>query len=81
MIVTVAKEKDTTGFGPRLRALREARGLSQDALGKLCDPPMRYQVLAKFERSEQTPSWATVLKLAKALGIGPEEFLPNDEQA
>ena len=80
LIATVAKEQDKTGFGKRLRAIREERELSQAALGKLCDPPMSYQDLARLERGERTPSWATVLKIAKALKVGPEVFMPTDPE-
>jgi transcriptional regulator with XRE-family HTH domain len=76
----VAEKKDTTGFGVRLKALREARELSQAALGKLCDPVMSYQDLARLERGERSPSWATVLRLAKALGVTPDAFT-DPEQA
>jgi transcriptional regulator with XRE-family HTH domain len=79
VVEDVAKDKDTTGFGQRLRELREARGLSQDALGKLCQPSMRYQAIARLERSEQSPTWPTVLKLATALGVEPNDFLDDDQ--
>lgn len=81
MVARVAKERDTTGFGGRLRALRLARGLSQEALAEKCGKPMRYQHVAKLERGESVPKWPTVVKLAKALGVDPGEFLPPDEQS
>lgn len=79
MVTAVAKEKDTTGFGPRLRTLREARELSQHALGERCEPAMSYQTIARLERSDRTPSWETVLRLAKALGVATDEFRPDEE--
>jgi transcriptional regulator with XRE-family HTH domain len=79
LVTDVAKEKDTTGFGKRLRALREKKGLSQAGLGNLCDPAMSYQDLARLERGERTPTWPTVLKLAKALGVTPDSFLAEEE--
>ena len=79
MISIVAKEKDTTGFGKRLRALREAKELSQEALGRLCEPPMSYQEVARFERGDRTPSWETVLRLAKALGVTTAAFEADSE--
>jgi transcriptional regulator with XRE-family HTH domain len=36
---------------------------------------MSYQDLARLERGERTPSWATVLKLAKALEVSTDEFI------
>ncbi|HEY1191312.1 MAG TPA: helix-turn-helix transcriptional regulator [Gemmata sp.] len=80
MATEVAKEKDTTGFGQRLRALREARGLSQAGLGELCSPAMTYQNIARLERSDRTPSWDTVLRLADALQVSTEEFRAKGEQ-
>jgi transcriptional regulator with XRE-family HTH domain len=79
LVESVAKEKDTTGFGARLKALREAKGLSQEALGALCKPPMRHQAIARLERSDRTPSWNTVLRLADALEVSTEDFRPEDE--
>lgn len=72
MVATVAKGKSETGFGARLKALREAKGLTQEALGKRAG--MRYQVIAKLERGAHDPKWATVLKLAAALGVDTDEF-------
>jgi transcriptional regulator with XRE-family HTH domain len=79
LVNDVAKEKDVTGFGKRLKALREARELSQSALGKMCEPPMGYQDIARLERGSHTPSWATVIRICAALEISPEEFLPEGE--
>lgn len=78
MVATLAKEKeDATGFGVRLRALRAAKGLTQEALGELAG--MRYQVIAKLERGAHEPKWATVLKLADALGVDVSEFRSEAE--
>ncbi len=80
MATAVAKDqKDSTGFGPRLKALRESRSLSQQGLGDLCEPKMTYQTIARLERGGRTPSWDTVIRLAKALDVTPDEFLPKEE--
>ncbi|VTR92522.1 xre family transcriptional regulator : : HTH_31 [Gemmata massiliana] len=78
MVTTLAKEKDQTGFGLRLKTLRDAKGLSQEALGELCNPKMRGQAIARLEGSGRTPSWETVIRLAKALNVPTDEFLPKD---
>ena len=79
MTTAVAKEKDTTGFGKRLRVLRELRGLTLETLGGMCKPAMGYQAVARLERGERTPSWETVLRLCEALGVSAEEFMPEGE--
>lgn len=76
MVRILEEKKDTTGFGKRLRAIRAEKGLTQESLGQLAG--MRYQVVARLERGDRTPSWETVLKLAKALGVSTEEFVDPD---
>ena len=39
---------------------------------------MPYQNIARFEREEREPTWPTVLKLAEALGVSPNDFLDGD---
>lgn len=68
----LADKKDTTGFGARLRALRTAKEMTQERLGELAG--MRYQEIARLERGDRTPSWQTVLRLAEALGVEPNDF-------
>lgn len=72
------KKSDAT-FGVRLKALRQAKDLSQEDLGALCEPTMRGQAIARLEGDGRTPSWDTVLRLAKALGVTPNDFLSEDE--
>lgn len=77
MNATVAKEKrPPTGFGERLRSLREAAGVSLSELGRRAG--IAYQTIAKYERSENEPTWPTVLTLAKALGVKPNDFLEDE---
>ena len=66
-----------TGFGVRLRALREGTGLTQKQLAEKagCHP----MTLAKLERGVQEPAWPLVLALGRALGVGCEAFLPVAE--
>lgn len=63
-----------TGFDSRLRALRKAAGLSQ---AELADKTglNRFGV-AKLEQGQREPGWATVIALARALGVTPNDFLP-----
>lgn len=73
-MVAVAKKKQIDpDFGPRLRFLREAAGMSQELLADRSG--LSANSLARIERSEREPGWGTVLKLAAALGVEPNDFL------
>jgi transcriptional regulator with XRE-family HTH domain len=72
-------------FASRLRELREAAGLTQQALADRAE--LHRESLAKIERGERIPGWDTVLALAKALGVpctafvGPEDGPAVEEPA
>jgi transcriptional regulator with XRE-family HTH domain len=70
-------EQNQSGFGPRLRELREAAGLTQEGLAQLAG--MHKFGIAKLERGEREPSWATVKTLAKALGVNCLAFQDEEE--
>lgn len=55
--------KTMSSFGKRLRECREAKGLSQQDLGKLLETS--YTVIGKYERDEMKPSIDVARKLAK----------------
>jgi transcriptional regulator with XRE-family HTH domain len=59
-------------FGARLRQLREAAGLTQQELADRAG--MHRFGVAKLERDERHPSWATVQALAGALGLSCAAF-------
>ena len=73
----MAKEKDTTGFGARLKALRLAAGLTQEQLAERAN--MYSQHITRLETGGRSPTWETVLKLAKALGVSTDKFEPTDK--
>ncbi|VTT96568.1 ---NA--- : DNA-binding helix-turn-helix protein OS=Leptospira santarosai str. JET GN=LEP1GSC071_0031 PE=4 SV=1: HTH_31 [Gemmataceae bacterium] len=77
MTTLVAKNRSENVFGRRLRELREARGLTQQALGDLAD--MAYQTVAKYERGASVPTWPVVERLANALGVKTDEFRDHGE--
>jgi transcriptional regulator with XRE-family HTH domain len=62
-----ASDMSAEAFGPRLRELREAAGLSQAQLAERAG--MHRFGVAKIERGERVPGWDTVLALGKALGV------------
>jgi transcriptional regulator with XRE-family HTH domain len=76
-MLTVAKGKPKSGFGTRLRALREAAVLTQAQLAEKAE--MLPNALARLERGEREPGWPTVLKLAEALGVTPDAFTSDDD--
>src|SRR5262245_56350213 len=63
---------DPTWFAGRLRELRLAAGLSQPALAERAG--MAKDALARLERGESDPKWATVCALAGALKVDVGEF-------
>jgi transcriptional regulator with XRE-family HTH domain len=58
---------DKQTFGERLKHLREKAGLTQQELAD--GAGMHRFGVAKLERDEYGPSWATVQALAKALNV------------
>ena len=66
-------------FGGRLKQLREQAGLTQQELADRAG--MHRFGVAKLERDERQPSWATVQALAKALGTSCLAFEGTAEPA
>lgn len=66
------KPEEESGFAARLKALREAAGLSQAALAEKAG--MNRFGVAKLEQGQREPSWATVQALAAALGVDCTAF-------
>lgn len=62
-----------TGFGDRLRVIREEQGWSLDELAERSG--VHRQSIWKMERQHRDPAWSTVLALAAALGVTPNDFV------
>lgn len=60
-------------FARNLRRSRHARGISQEALAHEADMDRTY--ISSLERGVYSASIDTVAKLAKVLGIEPDELL------
>jgi transcriptional regulator with XRE-family HTH domain len=60
-------------FGAAVRALRDARGWSQEQLAGRAELNRSY--LGEVERGDAVPSLATVEKLAVALQLSPADLL------
>lgn len=69
---------EPSSFAARLKELREAAGVSQYRLAQLSG--LAKQTLSQLEKGSNDPSWETVLKLAKALGVSVAEFAPVEPQ-
>lgn len=58
------------GFADRLIHVREQAGVSQTALGELCD--MAGTQISRYEAGRATPRRATIKRIANALHVSPE---------
>lgn len=74
---TPKNKRPSTGFGQRLKSLREAANLSQAELGKLSQ--VHWNTIAKIERDEVEPGWGIVVKLANTLNVSVAAFMPREE--
>ncbi len=68
----------STGFGNRLRQLREATGLTQAELAERAG--LNKFGVAKLEQGLREPAWPTVLALSEALGCSPNDFRTTSEE-
>lgn len=59
-------------FGARLRSLRKARSLSQEALALTCDLDRTY--IGGIERGERNLSLINIHRIAEALGVPVAEL-------
>lgn len=66
-------------FGMRVRALREARGYSQEALADLARLHRTY--VGGIERGERNVSLLNIWRLADALGVDPSALFSTLEKA
>ena len=62
-------------FAANLVAARERRGLSQEALG--LEVGLHRTEVSLLERAGRDPRLATIVKLARGLGVPPKELLED----
>jgi transcriptional regulator with XRE-family HTH domain len=60
-------------FADNLRALRQQRGLSQEALGAACD--LHRTEISLLERAGRDPRLTTIVRLAHALQVTAADLL------
>ena len=65
-------------FGAAVRALRNERGISQEALANLADIERSH--MGKVERGEHMPTLVIVFKIARGLGCGVAEVMGTAEK-
>lgn len=65
-------------FGRRLREVRERKGISQQDLAVRSE--IGRTTIANIEMGGQSTSLFQMLALARALGIAPQELLPDASQ-
>jgi len=71
-------EKQKALLGCRLRSLRRARNLTQQALGERAG--VHYKFLGEVERGERFPSAEILFKLAAALELAPRDLLTFEHE-
>ncbi|TRZ48818.1 XRE family transcriptional regulator [bacterium] len=62
-----SNENEKIFLGSRIRALRKAKGWTQEELGKHADTS--YKFLGEIERGVQNPSFGILVKISHALGV------------
>src|SRR6185436_16863011 len=60
-------------FAERVRALRDARGWSQEELARRADRHFTY--ISQVERAERSPGLMTIIGIADALGVDPGDLV------
>ncbi len=69
------KERIKRRFGARVRKLRKARKLSQEALALICDLDRSY--VGAIERGESNLSLINIHRLADGLKVKPAELFAD----
>lgn len=67
-----------TLFGERVRVLRQARGLSQEALALAAGLDRTY--IGGVERGERNISLLNIQKIAQALNVSPADLLKFEQE-
>jgi transcriptional regulator with XRE-family HTH domain len=67
------RKKEDSSFGPRLTAIRKARGLTQVELAQAAGSTQRS--ISYYENDDGIPPAAAVIALAKALRVSSDELL------
>jgi len=78
-MLSLSKKQIQAVFGRRVKELRSARQISQEALAEKADLHRTY--ISDLERGNRNVSIENILKLAHGLGVSPTELLvPFDKR-
>ncbi|HZS61838.1 MAG TPA: helix-turn-helix transcriptional regulator [Gemmatimonadaceae bacterium] len=72
------KDEDLTGAADALRALREAKGVSQEDLAD--EAELHRTQVGAYERAERKIYFTTVIRILRALGVTWAEFCDEMEK-
>src|SRR5215213_2670595 len=75
--VVPAWRRNRRRAGKRLRAIREAAGWNQQKLGAASG--LTHENISRLETGEHAPQAATVIALAHALQVAPEQFVRREQ--
>jgi len=75
--VVPAWRRNRRRAGKRLRAIREAAGWNQQKLGAASG--LTHENISRLETGEHAPQAATVIALAHALQVAPEQFVSREQ--
>jgi transcriptional regulator with XRE-family HTH domain len=69
------KGPELAALGRRMAALRKDAGLTQEALAEAAG--LHWTYIGQVERGERNPTYKSLLKLAKGLGVDPTDLMPD----
>lgn len=67
---------ESTGFGPRLAALLEERGLTQLELAARVG--VTRAAMSRYVSGDREPRFVTLVRIAEELGVHVEELIPSN---
>ena len=71
----ISDKVDISFFGKKLREFREAKGLSMQDLANMAE--IEKSQIARIEIGKRNPRLSTILVIALALEIDPQEFFQS----
>ena len=77
--MAMATTEDEAGLGARLRALREARGLSQERLAARAE--VSTATVRRTELGHYEPTLSSLRAIARALGVSLSELIEAEGSA